>query len=260
MTTGTNGIATEGEAKSKLGYSGSVDTNKCCTKARAIAMGADSAKLTSYKDNQLVKYSDVDLPVLDPNTAPNGVYICDNKSRLWKKSDWDTSNNDNASGVAVKTDNCAFVIAKEEQTSIQWGGYGTLINGCTTDTNFSTAKTDYKGKQNTDAIVSQLGIHETYAARYCKEYTFPHGVQGYQPALGELYEAYQNKSEVDACMSLIGGKPLYDDSISNYRKWSSTQFNNVNALSLAWADGNIHYNNKGNSYNFNCARPFAAFK
>lgn len=28
MATGTNGIATEGEAKSKLGYSGSVDTNK----------------------------------------------------------------------------------------------------------------------------------------------------------------------------------------------------------------------------------------
>lgn len=59
MATGTNGIATEGEAKSKLGYSGSVDTNKCCTKARAVAMGADSSKLTSYKDNQLVKYSDL---------------------------------------------------------------------------------------------------------------------------------------------------------------------------------------------------------
>lgn len=44
MATGTNGIATEGEAKSKLVYSGSVDTNKCCTKARAIAMGADRTK------------------------------------------------------------------------------------------------------------------------------------------------------------------------------------------------------------------------
>lgn len=65
MATGTNGIATEGEAKSKLGYSGSVDTNKCCTKARAIAMGADSAKLTSYKDNQLVKYSDLSTSVID---------------------------------------------------------------------------------------------------------------------------------------------------------------------------------------------------
>lgn len=61
MATGTNGIATEGEAKSKLGYSGSVDTNKCCTKARAVTMGADSSKLSAYKDNQLVKYSDIQL-------------------------------------------------------------------------------------------------------------------------------------------------------------------------------------------------------
>lgn len=59
MATGTNGIATEGEAKIKLGYNGSVDTNKCCTKARAVAMGADSSRLTSYTDNQSVKYSDI---------------------------------------------------------------------------------------------------------------------------------------------------------------------------------------------------------
>lgn len=400
MATGTNAIATEGEVKTKLGYSGSVDTNKCCTKARAIAMGADSAKLTSYKDNQLVKYSDVDLPGLDPNTAPNGVYICDNKSRLWKKSDWDTSNNDNASGVAVKTYNCAFVIAPVEQTSIQWGGYGTLINGCTTTTNSDTAKTDYKGKQNTDAIIAQLGVYaamasslemneiisnataqslsmpntlqindevisdeqyqllmnkqqfgetlteteiqqiniyrnnqikvqfkekyniqsdvvldlviseirlqfkaminaqqeimtlpeletsttfpinsndvdnisdegimllassssEQYAANYCRNYTFKNGKQGYQPALGELYEAYQNKSEVDACMSLIGGKPLYDGSISNYRKWSSTQYDSNSAWNLDWDDGYIPINNKANSNDNNCARPFAAFQ
>jgi hypothetical protein len=62
MATGTNGIATESEAKSKLGYSGSVDTNKCCTKARAVVMGADGSKLGGYKDNQLVKYSDISLP------------------------------------------------------------------------------------------------------------------------------------------------------------------------------------------------------
>lgn len=260
MTTGTNGIATEGEAKSKLGYSGSVDTNKCCTKARAIAMGADSAKLTSYKDNQLVKYSDVDLPGLDPNTAPNGVYICDNKSRLWKKSDWNKSNNDNASGVAVKTDNCAFVIAPVEQTSIHWSEHGTLINGCTTTKNSDIAKTDYNGKDNTDAIIAQLDESETYAARYCKEYVFPHGVRGYLPSSGELYEAYQNKSKVDACMSLIGGKPLYDGSISNYNKWSSTQSDSYLAWYLSWDYGNFSYTYKYYSYTNNCARPFAAFK
>ncbi len=260
MATGTNGIATEGEAKEKLGYSGSVDTNKCCTKARAVAMGADSSKLTSYKDNQLVKYSDLYQAGLDPDTAPYGVYICDNKGRLWKREDWDTASNSKASGVAVIfTTYYKFVIAKEEQKGIEWGGYGTLINFCTTTTDLNRAKTDYNGKDNTDSIIAQLGESETYAARYCKEYVFPHGVKGYLPALGELYKAYQNKSEVDACMSLIGGKPLYDSSISNYRKWSSTQCNNNTAWSLNWYDGNItNLINKNQKYYD--VRPFAPFK
>ena len=95
MATGTNGIATEGEAKSKLGYSGSVNTNKCCTKARAIVMGADSSKLTSYKDNQLVKYSDLSKFVPKYNctfdfnriTAEGSVKInCGNKENWYSNS------------------------------------------------------------------------------------------------------------------------------------------------------------------------------
>ena len=40
MATGSKGIATEGEAKSKLGSSASVTSNKLCTKSRALALGA----------------------------------------------------------------------------------------------------------------------------------------------------------------------------------------------------------------------------
>lgn len=65
MATGTNGIATEGEAKSILEYSGNVDTNKCITKARALEMGADSSALESYTDEQLVKYGDLSISKQD---------------------------------------------------------------------------------------------------------------------------------------------------------------------------------------------------
>lgn len=335
-----------------------------------------------------------------PTDAPNGVYIISTDGFAYERSAWKTSDNSKAVGVGVKTTKCSFVIAPVEQTSIQWGGYGTLINGCTTTTNSDTAKTDYKGKQNTDAIIAQLGVYaamasslemneiisnataqslsmlntlqindevisdeqyqllmnkqqsgetlteteiqqiniyrnnqikvqfkekyniqsdvvldlviseirlqfksminaqqeimtlseletsttftinsndvdnisdegimllassssEQYAANYCRNYTFKNGKQGYQPALGELYEAYQNKSEVDACMSLIGGKPLYDGSISNYRKWSSTQYDSNTAWYLNWDDGNILINNKYYSNYDACARPFAAFQ
>lgn len=58
MATGPNGIATEGEAGLKLCYI-TATPNKCCTKARAIVMGADSSELTDYASNQLVKYKDL---------------------------------------------------------------------------------------------------------------------------------------------------------------------------------------------------------
>lgn len=59
MATGTNAIALESEVKAKTDSTASITTNLCCTKARAIILGADSSKLSSYQDNQLVKYSDI---------------------------------------------------------------------------------------------------------------------------------------------------------------------------------------------------------
>ena len=42
MATGTNAIALESEVKSKVGSSVSITNNLCCTKSRAITIGADS--------------------------------------------------------------------------------------------------------------------------------------------------------------------------------------------------------------------------
>ena len=332
-----------------------------------------------------------------PNNAPVGVYILSTDGYVYNRSSWQTSNNAKAVGVAVKTSACSFVIAPDEVQSIHWGGYGTTISGCTTTTNESTAKTDYNGKTNTDAIVAQLGTYtlmlssmdmtsivndaeaamaqepetqnsydkftpeyisyceglkeksqdeltdeekqelseyseyliykqftekyeiptetvnnkvlqmmrtqmksfakmqseimtlddaesdvavteddidnitdtglmllasnsnEQYAANYCKQYSFKNGSKGYLGALGEWYQAYQNKSEIDACMSLIGGDALYDSGINNYWKWSSTQYSAYSAWELDWYNGRINTYNKDYSNDNNCARPFSAF-
>ena len=229
-------LITVGEATQRLGVTSDLPSNKCLTKAEF---------------DELVEQI--------PELAPNGVYIMHKNRFIVTRENWTYSNGE-ASGVAVKTDNCAFVIAKEEQASIRWGSNGTLISGCTATSNKDIAKIDYRGRQNTDAIIDQYGESGTCAARYCKEYTFPHGAQGYLPALGELYEAYQNKSEVDACMSLIGGKPLYDSSITNYGKWSSTQYDDSNAWYLHWVVGEIIKSAKNFTTSYYGARPFAAFK
>lgn len=164
-------LITVGEATQRLSVSSDLSANKCLTKAEFDELVAQI-----------------------PELAPNGVYIMHKYRFLVAREKW-TYPNDEASSVAVKTDKCSFVIAKDESTGIQWGGYGTLINGCITTKNKDTAKTDYNEKRNTDAIVAQLGTSETYAARYCKEYTFPHGVQGYLPVLGELLKHIKIKQK-----------------------------------------------------------------
>lgn len=333
----------------------------------------------------------------EPSDAPVGVYILSTDGYVYDRTSWQISNNSKAVGVAVKTSACSFVIAPDEVQSIQWGGYGTTISGCTTTTNSSTAQTDYNGKANTDAIVAQLGVYtlmlsnmdmtsivndaeaamaqepatassynkftpeyisyceglkeksqdeltdeekqelseyseyliykqftekyeipnesvnskvlqmmrsqmksfakmqseimvlddtesntavteddidnitdtglmllastsnEQYAANYCRQYSFKNDAEGYLGALGEWYQAYQNKSEIDACMSLIGGDPLYDSGINNYWKWSSTHYSADRAWGLVWYNGYLDSDYKNSSIINHCARPFSAF-
>ena len=199
--------------------------------------------------------------VYRPNDAPEGVYILSTDGYVYESSYWETSNNSDAVGVAVKTSACSFVIAPNEINAVQWGGNGTIIPGCTNTSSQSTAQTDYNGKANTDAIVAQFGVpsrNNRYAAYYCLNYSFKNGAKGYLGAAGEWYQAYQNKSQINACMSLIGGDPL-SDAVGIYFKWSSTQYLNDNAWGLIWAKGTITYYNKLSNYSEITTRAFSAF-
>ncbi|MEJ8739919.1 hypothetical protein [Phocaeicola sp. HCN-6420] len=226
-------LITVGEATQRLGVTSDLPANKCLTKGEFDEL---SSKI--------------------PELAPNGVYIMHKDRFIVTKDNW-TYSNEEASGVAVKTDNCSFVIAKTEINSIGWDGIGILINGCTTTTYTDIAITDYNGKQNTDAINKQMGIGGNPAATYCSTFEFTHGTKGYLPALGELIEANKNITEINECMSLIGGKLLYDSSSNYYTKWSSTQSNNNNAWSFNFKNKSSSSEYKGTAYT---ARPFSAFK
>lgn len=183
-----------------------------------------------------------------------GVFILDTDGNLVKRSDWNTGNNSKAVGVAVLSDNCKFVISKQENASnITWGGYGTTISGIVTTTDTTAAKQDYSGKDNTEKIVTQLGGANAPAAAYCRNTSnlFPGNRQGYLGSLGEWQEAYNNKAEVDACMSLIGGTAIYT---SAYH-WTSTQYSSNGSWILRWSDGSVLNYFKSNGYR---VRAFAA--
>ena len=173
-----------------------------------------------------------------------GIFILDTDGNLVKRADWNTGNNSKAVGVAVLSDNCKFVISTTENSSnIQWGGYGTTISNIVTTTDTATAKKDYLGSGNTDKIITQLGSGNAPAADYCRGVTFKHGKKGYLGSLGEWQEAYNNKAEIDACMSLIGGTAIN----TSYYHWTSTQYSSNSSWRLTWSDGSVgNYNKSSN--------------
>lgn len=171
-----------------------------------------------------------------------GIFILDTDGNLVKRADWNTGNNSKAVGVAVLSDNCKFVISTTENSSnIQWGGYGTTISNIVTTTDAATAKKDYLGSGNTDKIIAQLGSGNAPAADYCRGVTFKHGKKGYLGSLGEWQEAYNNKAEIDACMSLIGGTAIN----TSYYHWTSTQCSSGSSWMLGWSDGSVTSYDKG---------------
>ena len=184
--------------------------------------------------------------------APNGVYVLSTDNMLYKKEGWDAANNANAVGVAVLSDDCRFVISKQEASGgMIWGSTGTP-SGCFMNTDKSAALQDFAGKANTDAVITAYGENAN-AAYYCRntEGLFPDGRKGYLPSSGEWKAVYDNKSEVVACMSLIGGT-----SFKNDYYWSSSLADLYNAWLLDWTNGNVNYGARG-YYNY-CVRAVAS--
>ena len=174
-----------------------------------------------------------------------GIFILDTDGNLVKRSEWSTSNNSKAVGVAVLTNNCKFVIAPTQSNStLVWAPHGAQdsVPGVTTITSLSDAKKDYKGVSNSSALVSKYRAGTNYAAGWCQNFSFKNGKEGYLGACGEWWEAHNNKAEIDACMSLIGGTAI----TSSYY-WTSSQYNNTIAWTLGWTSS-VNSNTKNRTY------------
>lgn len=112
-------------------------------------MSAEEYESLSEKDEDtlyIVKSGNSDI-------IENGVYIAYADGT---HSDYDVLvEGKTPLGVALKTDNVFIVIHPSEGSSKQWStDTSTVIEGVTTTTDVNTAKADYKGKENTAAVVA----------------------------------------------------------------------------------------------------------
>ena len=159
----------------------------------------------------------------------NGVYIQHKNGGFYTNEEWLAKDyaNEDANGVALISDVCSFVIAKENLAKGLWLSSALIVDGVTLTDNSTTAKKDYKGKESTELIKT-----DTASAAYaCDSYIFPNGKKGYLPALGEWAVAAKNKAAIVSAMAAIGGTEM----AGGY--WSSTQFAKDRAYFWDW-DGN----------------------
>lgn len=174
-----------------------------------------------------------------PFQSTEGIYILDTDNSLITRSNWSIENNNKAVGVVVLLSKCQFVIAPTDSSSTQiWSKDGArdVVPGVTTTTEPVIARTtDYRGAQNSSAIVAQYGDTSDYAAGWCQSFLFKNGERGYLGSCSEWQEAYNNKAEIDTCMSLIGGT-----AIATEYYWTSTQCNSGSSWSMNWNRGDLH--------------------
>jgi hypothetical protein len=207
-------------------------------------VGFDTPKKLSFTASQAVR----NVPVVYKKVSL-GVFILGTDGILYSASEWNQPNS-SAVGVAVLTNECKFVIAPiKNEITLVWSKNGAYhsVSGVTTTDNSSVAKTDYKGVSNSSAIVSKYGAGTNYAAGWCQNFSFKNGKKGYLGSCGEWQKVSNNKDEIDACMSLIGGTGVADGYY-----WTSTQINDRGAWTMCWQSNIVSGGSKKSAY-YMCA-------
>lgn len=185
----------------------------------------------------------------------NGVYIQDTNGVLYTKKKWSNSGK-TANAIAVIADECRFLISltygSAKGNTWSWSPNWEekdILSGVTAASS-SLADRDYKGYENTEYIYGYYGTSTQYAARGCKEFTFPNGQKGYLASVGEWKIAYSNKKEIEECLSLVSGEAI----LTSDKHWASTQSDSgSSAYMYIWETGS--YPGVGKKYGF-LIRPF----
>ena len=191
-------------------------------------------------------------------TSTNSMYAYYSDGSLKPLSQADST----AIGVAVIDDDATFVIGKDTVQKA-FGGYNTvnLTGTAMLTTDSATVLTDFDGYRNTSRIMNALknqagNAYSSYpattgapAAEWCRT---QFSGEGYLPSCGEMYLAYQHKTDIDVMMTAIEGTAMGTD----YYHWTSTHYNATqNSWGLGWSGGGT-----GSYYRFNYGYYVRAFQ
>lgn len=157
-------------------------------------------------------------------------------------------------GIVVKANELVISLNYEH---VQWR-YGSNVNvsGITDYLTLDAAKTDYSGRNNSNAIISAYPYDDetNNAAKYCNAYVTVGTSEGdwYLPAAGELNDYYCSQSStIHAAWDKVGGTPEWN-SYSDQDMWTSSEISMTDAWALSIGGTGMSVNSKGELYRVFC--------
>lgn len=199
------------------------------------------------------------IPKSGGSVAYVGASIYGLDGKFYTPEEWTLSgkSGDQAVGVAVSNGRHSFVIHPSiEQGNLKWsntknvavpyiGEYETL----------EEVEKYLGGRSYTSIIINEIGdtIVDAPAAQYANSIVFAHGKNGYLPAAGELKIAYNNITDINNCIEVIGGIKFDMD---NKSYWSSNQHSEKYAWCWFCDMKSLYYGSKSGAYD-SFVRPFA---
>lgn len=194
----------------------------------------------------LIKVADDTYITPAPPYPSEGVFLLDaNAAVLDKNVESYPSGTIKAYGFKAGDGNYYAVDAEAIPDTQQWGGFNKLIDSLESFTDVNKVREDYAGESNTTKIIEALADYDdgyttgAPAAEACRAKSFA-GRQGFLPALGQLYDFWQHKSEVDSLVS----KFSLDVFQTDVYHWSSTQYSAIISWGLNWGNGSRSGNSR----------------
>jgi hypothetical protein len=147
-----------------------------------------------------------------------GVFVIDINGKLYRTVG-DVINKTDIVGALLVTDKVAIVIAAQLFRETKWGNKNGLIDGCTVNSDATTAVQDFAGAANTAAIMKANAGLDTAASK-CNDYVFRNGKKGHLMSGGEAIEIQKNFGIVQ---SLLNDIDQNNAPVENMSYWTSTQ-------------------------------------
>ena len=227
----------------------------------AIQYRISFGNITGYKSPSDQKYFSTggyNRTVSAQYILNNGVYIESTEGKFYTRQLWD--NTKTANSIDIISDNYKgrFALNISAQGMTFDANNQTVRYVMETTSSEASAKVDMQGKTKTNAVIARNASYATDTSQiwgYCNTYSFPNGRKGYVPACGELWIAYQNKVEINNCLTTLGKTAISSKIISSTYNGSDSA-NWEHMWTVNFSDGTV---NNGGYDTDRCAWPVDSF-